>query len=162
MKRRQQRENTRRINQRYQNSNDNYRQQLHMFTYKFNQPQLMREFEATMKSYNITGMFSNRNQNLPPISVSYAEARSTVDGWGKSQRTLMSIANAMQMTQDNISKFNKFNMEQQVLKVIADESRSLTKFINELDKFFNKLVEEGFQWNVVFYQDYEERTFSKP
>src|SRR5699024_520137 len=161
MKRRQQRENTRRINQRYQNSNDNYRQQLHMFTYKFNQPQLMREFEATMKSYNITGMFSNRNINLPPISVSYVEARSTVDGMGKAQRTLRNIANAMQMTQDNMSKFNKVNLEQQILKVITDETRSLTKFINELDNFFNKLVEEGFQWNVVFYKDYERRTFNK-
>src|SRR5699024_7950253 len=149
------RDHTKRVNQQYQEQQDDYKQQLHQFNYRFKQPSLIRAFEQMLKDSGINEIFSNVRMNKKPIPVSYTEARSTVASYGKSNTVLRNISNTIHMQQPNLKKLHKVTMQQEIFKIISDNATSFTKLINELEKYFNRLADEQFQWNIVYYQDYE-------
>ena len=149
----------RKINQEYQTKQDDYKQELHQFKYQFTQPSLIREFENKMRDSGVNEIFSNMKVNKKAITVTYTDARSVVASHGKANMVLRNIANTIYMQQSNLKKLYKTSMQQEIFKIISNNAKSFQKLINELEKYFNRLADEQFQWNIVYYQDYEKDVF---
>ena len=125
-----------------------------IFDYKFNDEELEKEFEEFFITNNMLPMFTNEHRSTP-ITVSYVEARSVING-GAYAKKLQSIVD------DIHSSTNNKKYEEEMFMMLYS-SNSLSGMANNTEKIANYIdyirtddiegKREKNKWNIVFYND---------
>lgn len=140
-----------------------YRQRLHYFEYEFTEDRdrLMAEFERFI-GINIPEFFSSAEELGVRIKVPYSMAKSVTNKQGKSVETLKSLSNLIGM--ESMNRPNKdggqYDMkpyhQQVIFDTILKKSTSFQKMINLIDEYVANATKSGYEWNVVYYDYYQD------
>jgi len=135
-----------------------YYQQLNYFNYQFDDMELMQKFEEYILT-NVNEIFTDAEFFTKKLRVTYTEARSVVNDTGSYRTTLQAIVNTLNMQANNKSKYKEMH-ESLILAVNLYETNTFQGLMNKLRKYLSELVQYGYQWNVVYYTNYFERSAS--
>lgn len=141
---------------RRRNENFSYTQQLHYFNYRFKDEQLMYDFENVIKHF-LKPLFTQAENMRINIPVTYTDAKSIINPNGSYRLTLVNLINTFHMSSENQSNFKNYH-QQVILTTILDESTSMQKLINLVKKYLERLSKVNYEWNVVYYGYYHEKT----
>lgn len=146
------------------NYRDDYRQELHYFSYRSHDVRAIQSFERFIK-FNLQPFFSQADELGKIFTVSDAEMRAVINLGGAFRNTLVQLANTISMQSQNHAKKDggtydmKEYHEQMIFSTILYESNSLTGLINRIKKYLENLSKGFFEWNVVYYSYYENAVF---
>lgn len=137
-----------------------YRQKLHYFDYKFDNEELIEQFETFIDN-NMKEFFTEAESLGVKITVPWNLARSTINEGGNFNKVFKSLANTFAMQSSNNSRY-KDRHQQFIFVVILDETRhmGLQALVNKINKYLQELSADSFTWNKVYYGNYLERTYN--
>ena len=130
--------------------------QFTVFDYAFDDEELEQEFEEFFITNNMLPMFTNEHRSTP-ISVSYVEARSVING-GAYAKKLQSIVDDIHSSTNN----KKYEEEMFMILYKSNSVRGMALNHAKISDFIIHITDpsndlegkyEKNKWNIVFYND---------
>lgn len=123
------------------------------FNYRFNDTELQSQFERWIDN-NVPELFSYFGQTNKSYTMAWATVKGIVNADGRYRRTLVQLANMIQVNPPNGSHYKDMHIANIFLTMHLNANGNFDRLMKQVRDFLVKLPSEDYQFNIVWYADY--------